>query len=94
VGLLLTGFVGSAVVGLGDQYLFLSLSAVVVGGTSLVGARGDYWRTVLDALILTLVTTLLVGHAAGQAVQEMLFGALILLFVGLYGREGRVRDRV
>jgi ribose transport system permease protein len=94
VGLLLTGFIGSAQVGIGDQYLFLSLSAVVVGGTSLVGARGDYWRTVLGALILTLITTLLVGHGAGLAAQEMLFGALILLFVGLYGRERRVRDRV
>jgi ribose transport system permease protein len=94
VGVLLTGFIGSAQVGIGDQYLFLSLTAVVVGGTSLVGARGDYWRTVLGALILTLITTLLVGHGAGLAAQEMLFGALILLFVGLYGRERRVRDRV
>lgn len=94
VGLLLTGFIGSAQVGIGDQYLFLSLTAVVVGGTSLVGARGDYWRTVLGALILTLITTLLIGHGAGYSSQEMLFGALILFFVGLYGRDRRVRDRV
>jgi ribose transport system permease protein len=94
VGLLLTGFIGAAQVGIGDQYLFLSLSAVVVGGTSLVGARGDYWRTVMGALILTLITTLIIGHGASFAVQEMLFGALILVFVGLYGRDRRVRDRV
>jgi ribose transport system permease protein len=67
---------------------------VLVGGTSLVGARGDYWRTVLGALILTLITTLLVGHGAGQATQEILFGVLILAFVGVYGRDERVRDRV
>ena len=65
---------------------------MLVGGTSLVGARGDYWRTVLGALILTLITTLLVGHGAGVAVQEIVFGVLILVFVGVYGRD-RARPR-
>ena len=94
VGLLLTGFVGSATVGIGDPYLFTSLAAVLVGGTSLVGARGDYWRTVLGALILTLITTVLVGHGAGVATQQIIVGLLILLFVALYGRDRRLRDRV
>jgi ribose transport system permease protein len=94
VGVLLTGFVGSSSVGIGNPYLFTSLAAVLVGGTSLIGAKGDYWRTVLGALILTLVTTLLVGHGAGVATQEIVFGVLIMVFVGLYGRERRVRDRV
>lgn len=94
VGLLLAGFVGSATVGVGNPYLFTSLAAVLVGGTSLVGARGDYTRTVLGAMILTLISTVLIGHGAGVAVQEVVFGVLILLFVGLYGRDRRVRDRV
>jgi ribose transport system permease protein len=94
VGILLSGFTGTGEAGVGDPYLFTSLAAVLVGGTSLVGARGDYWRTVLGALILTVMTTLLVGHGAGPAVQEILFGVLILVFVGIYGRDRRVRDRV
>ena len=94
VGILLVGFTGTGQAGIGDPYLFTSLAAVLVGGTSLVGARGDYSRTVLGALILTLLTTLLVGHGAGLALQEILFGVLILLFVAVYGRDQRVRDRV
>jgi ribose transport system permease protein len=94
VGMLLTGFTGAGDAGVGTPYLFLTIAAVLVGGTSLVGARGDYWRTVLGALILTLITTVLVGHGAGQATQEILFGVLILAFVGVYGRDERVRDRV
>jgi ribose transport system permease protein len=94
VGIVLVGFTGQCEAGVGDPYLFLSLAAVLVGGTSLVGARGDYWRTVLGALIMTLFTTLLVGHGAGEALQEILTGVLILLFVAIYGREQRVRDRV
>jgi len=93
-GVLLTGFVASASVGIGSPYLFTSLAAVVVGGTSLIGARGDYWRTVLGALILTLITTILVAHGAGEAVEEAAYGFLILLFVGVYGRERRIRDQV
>jgi ribose transport system permease protein len=94
VGIVLIGFTGQGEAGVGDPYLFLGLAAVLVGGTSLVGARGDYWRTVLGALIMILFTTLLVGHGAGLAVQEIFIGLLILLFVGVYGREQRVRDRV
>lgn len=94
VGVLLTGFVGSSSVGIGDPYLFTSLGAVLVGGTALVGAKGDYWRTVLGALIVTLVATLLVGRGAGVPVQQIVFGLLIMAFVGLYAREERVRDRV
>jgi ribose transport system permease protein len=94
VGVLLAGFTGTGQAGIGDPYLFTSLAAVLIGGTSLVGARGDYWRTVLGALILTLITTLLVGHGADESTQEMIIGGLILLFVGMYGRDQRVRDRV
>ena len=94
LGVLLDGFVGAPTLGVGAPYLFTSLTAVMVGGTSLVGGRGDYWRTVLGALIVTLISTLLVSRGAGQGLQELLFGLLILLFVGLYGRDRRVRDRI
>jgi ribose transport system permease protein len=94
VGILLTGYIGTGQAGVGDPYLFSSLAAVIVGGTSLVGARGDYARTVIGALILTLINILLIGHGAGQSTQEILVGILILAFVGVYGRERRVRDRV
>jgi ribose transport system permease protein len=94
VGILLTGYIGTGQAGIGEPYLFSSLAAVIVGGTSLVGARGDYVRTVIGALILTLINILLVGHGAGQSTQEILIGTLILFFVGIYGRDRRVRDRV
>jgi ribose transport system permease protein len=94
VGVLLTGYIGTGEAGIGDPYLFSSLAAVIVGGTSLVGARGDYIRTVIGALILTLINILLIGHGASQSTQEILIGILVLFFVGVYGRDRRVRDRV
>jgi ribose transport system permease protein len=94
VGILLAGFTGSADATVGEPYLFSSLAAVVVGGNSIIGARGDYWRTVLGALILTVLTTLLLGHGYGTGEQKILFGLAILVVVAAYGRDLRIRDRV
>ncbi len=93
VGVLLAGFAGADQT-LGDPYLFSGLTAVIVGGTTFMGARGDYTHTVIGALILTVLTTILVGKGYDQADQQIVFGVLILLVVASYGRERRLRDRV
>ena len=91
-GILLAGD-GGGNLDSGDPYLFLALTAVIVGGT-MFGGRGDYWRTVLGALILTVVTYLLEAHNYSTGVQEMVYGLLIMVVVAAYGRERRIRDRV
>ncbi|HEY1627883.1 MAG TPA: ABC transporter permease [Streptosporangiaceae bacterium] len=92
VGMLLAGNGGSNLTS-GDPYLFQALTAVIVGGT-MFGGRGDYWRTVLGALILTVVTYLLEAHNYSIGVQEMVYGVLIMIVVAVYGRERKIRDRV
>lgn len=91
-GVLLAGFAAGDQ-SVGDPYLFESLAAVIVGGTAF-GARGDYWRTVLGAVILTELTTVLIGHGYSEADQQMLYGLVILAVVAAYGRDRRLRDRV
>lgn len=93
LGVLLAGYAGSGNTTLGDPYLFEGLAAVIVGGTAF-GARGDYWRTVLGAIVLTVLSTVLVGKGYSTADQQIIFGVLILLVVAGYGRDGRLRDRV
>lgn len=93
LGVLLAGYAGSGNTTLGDPYLFEGLAAVIVGGTAF-GARGDYWRTVLGALVLTVLSTVLVGKGYTNADQQIVFGLLILLVVAGYGRDPRMRDRV
>ncbi len=66
---------------------------MIVGGTSF-GARGGYWRTVLGALVLTVLSTQLVGKGYSTADQQIIFGVLILIVVAGYGRDARLRDRV
>jgi ribose transport system permease protein len=92
-GMLLAGFSG-ADPSIGDPYLFQGLTAVIVGGTTIMGARGDYSHTVAGALILTVLSTILVGRGLDPADQEIIFGALILIVVAGYGRERRLGDQV
>jgi ribose transport system permease protein len=93
LGVLLAGYAGSGNTTLGDPYLFEGLAAVIVGGTAF-GARGNYWRTVLGAIVLTVLSTVLVGKGYTTADQQIIFGVLILVVVAGYGREPRLRDRV
>lgn len=93
VGVLLAGFSGADAT-LGDPYLFQGLTAVIVGGTAFMGARGDYTHTVLGALILTELATILVGLGYDLPTQQIVFGVLVLVVVAGYGRQPRLRDRV
>jgi ribose transport system permease protein len=93
VGLLVAGFAGGVDGAMGDPYLFQSVVAVIVGGT-VFGGPGDYTRTVVGALFVTVVSIVLIGHGATAADQQIVYGVAILLAVALYGRERRLRDRI
>ena len=77
----------------GDPYLFGSVVAVIVGGT-VFGGPGDYTRTILGALFVTVLNVVLIGHGVNQAWQDIVYGVVVLFAVSIYGKERRVRDAV
>ncbi len=93
-GVLLAGFSGAADPGVGEPYLFMTIAAVVVGGTPLTGGRGGYARTIAGCLIITELTTLLIGLGLDQPGQQIFLGILIVVLVGVSGRQSHVRVRV
>jgi ribose transport system permease protein len=93
LGLAITGFGGSITTTSGSPYLFLSVVVVILGGTTF-GGPGDYMRTVVGALFVTIVNLVLVGHGATQADQQIVLGVAMLLVMTAYGRQRRIRDRV
>jgi ribose transport system permease protein len=93
VGVLIAGFAGTVNSALGDPYLFQSVVSVIVGGT-VFGGPGDYTRTCVGALLLTVLTTVLVGHGATPAAEEIIYGLIILAAIAIYGRQRRLRDRL
>ena len=94
VGILIGGFSSGASVSTGDPYFYSGLAAVLVGGTALGAAQGDFFRTVLGALTLTGLTTILGGIGLGEGDARILYGIAIVLVVLAYGRGRRLRDRL
>lgn len=93
-GILLLGYTGSGYAGVGDPYLFTTIAAVLIGGTSLVGGRGGYGLSVLGVLILTVLETILAGHNLSSAAQEAILGALIIPTIALYARSPHPRMQI
>ncbi|MCU0905931.1 MAG: ABC transporter permease [Rhodobacteraceae bacterium] len=93
-GMLLLGFSGGGFVGVGDPFLFTTVAAVVVGGTSLLGGAGGYGATIIGVLILQVLTSFLVGLGLNYAAQQTVFGLLILPMVALYARLPHVRNQI
>lgn len=93
-GSLLLGWSGGGFIGVGDQYLFLTLAAVVVGGTSLLGGAGGYGFTVIGVLVLQVLSSFLVGIGLNFQWQQFIFGLLILPMVALYARSPHIRTQI
>ncbi|WP_353713630.1 ABC transporter permease [Arthrobacter sp. K5] len=93
-GIALLGFTGGAFVRVGDPYLFLTVAAVAVGGTSLLGGKGGYGSTLIGVLVLIVLTSLLVGYGLDNNAQQFVLGLLIVPLVGFYARNPHLRQQI
>lgn len=93
-GALLLGWSGGGFIGVGQPYLFMTLAAVVIGGTSLLGGYGGYGFTVIGVLVLQVLTSFLVGIGLRFEWQQFIFGLLILPMVALYARSPHIRTQI
>jgi ribose transport system permease protein len=85
-GLLLSGLTNTTSVTLADTSVLPSVAAAVIGGTSIMGGRGGYGGTIVGALILAVVTSLLSALGFPEAVRQVLFGAIIVAVAAAYAR--------
>ena len=88
-GIMFTGRIGQAYLGMGDFILFQSIAVVAIGGTSMVGGSGNYLGTVSGALILTILNGLLSAFLIPAAVQQIIYGSILLLAVLLAVSKNR-----
>jgi ribose transport system permease protein len=85
-GFLIAGLTNVSSVTLADSYILPSVAAAVIGGTSILGGRGGYSGTIVGALILTVLTSLLSALGFPEAVRQVLFGAIIVAVAAAYTR--------
>ena len=85
-GVVYGGLTKTATAALADGLLLPSVAAAVIGGTSIFGGRGGYEGSIVGALILTVLTTLLTVLQMPEPVRQILFGAIILVVASAYTR--------
>jgi ribose transport system permease protein len=90
-GFLLLGYTGVVLIEVGDQYILPSVIAVVLGGTALSGGSGSYIGTVLGAIFLTQLRSVLITVKVAPQGRQVIFGLTLLFFMLIYGRQKRLR---
>ena len=85
-GLVLAGTVNAADLGLATILLLPSVAAVVIGGTSIFGGSGSYAGTIVGALILTVLNSVLTLLDVPDPVKQILYGGIIILLAAAYTR--------
>jgi ribose transport system permease protein len=85
-GLIIVGGTNSAELRLAEVYLLPSVAAVIIGGTSIFGGRGGYSGTIIGALILTVLNSILTLLDVPESVRQILYGAIILFLAAAYTR--------
>lgn len=85
-GFLYSGLTNVASVSLVDSAVLPSVAAAVIGGTSIMGGRGGYGGTIVGALILTVISSLLSSLGYTEAVRQVLFGSIIVVVAAAYTR--------
>jgi ribose transport system permease protein len=83
-GLLLTSYIGSPSLGIGDQFLLTSIAATVVGGTALSGGVGSVLNTIGGTLFITELNSFTNIVQVSTGVQFVLQGTVIALSVLMY----------
>ena len=85
-GLLYVGLIKAPSLSLANPLMLPSVAAAVIGGTSIFGGRGGYGGTILGALILTVLGTLLTLLRMPEGLRVALFGIIILAVTAIYVR--------
>lgn len=91
IGLLLIGNMGTAFKDMGSSYVMPSIAAVVVGGVSLVGGEGNYFRVILGSIFLQTLINLLVALGWGDAGKWLGFGIVLFALLIAYVSDRRKR---
>jgi len=91
-GVLLAGYASKAAQAMGDPYLLPAIAAVVLGGTSILGGRGNYLGTVAGVVLITLLQSILSVMQIEEFGRHVIYGVVIVAMLLIYGRGRRHVD--
>lgn len=82
-GIILTGRLASGSPTLAAEMLLPAIAAVVVGGTAITGGVGSIWRTLVGALIISVVRIGMTFLGVNIFAQNIVFGAVLVIAVAI-----------
>ena len=82
-GVILAGRLASGSPTLASEMLLPSIAAVVVGGTAITGGVGSIWRTLIGALIISVVRIGMTFLGVDIFAQNIVFGGVLIAAVAL-----------
>ncbi len=82
-GVILAGRLASGSPTLAAELLLPSIAAVVVGGTAITGGVGSIWRTLVGALIISVVRIGMTFLGVNIFAQNIVFGAVLIAAVAI-----------
>jgi ribose transport system permease protein len=88
-GVVLGGILAQPTAFQGNSYLLPSVAAVVLGGTSLLGGRGNLFATVVAALFLSQLEQFVLALGVSFAVRTLVEAAALAIGVLLYSVDVR-----
>ena len=80
-GVILAGRLASGSPTLANELLLPAIAAVVVGGTAITGGVGNIWRTLVGALIISVVRTGMTFVGVDIFAQQIVFGVVLVVAV-------------
>jgi ribose transport system permease protein len=86
-GIFMAGYTQTAFLGIGNEYVMWSITAVVIGGTSLTGGKGSYLGTIAGAILLVLLESILTLVRVPEAGRRIATGLIILIMITIYFRK-------
>jgi ribose transport system permease protein len=102
-GVLLAGWANRSYQAMGDPYLLPTIAAIILGGTNVLGGRGKYTGTVAGVILITILQSMLsvvqpqryfvqLGlDIPADTFRQVVFGAVIIAMLLLYGRQKALR---
>jgi ribose transport system permease protein len=82
-GVILAGRLASGSPTLANELLLPAIAAVVVGGTAITGGVGSVWRTLVGALIISVIRIGMTFVGVNIFAQQIVFGAVLVLAVAI-----------
>ncbi len=79
-------------VNIANHFVLPAVAAVIIGGTPFSGGKGAYTGSIVGAIVLTLVESILIMLKMEEAGRKIFYGIILIVLLAAYNREPRIRQ--